>query len=242
MMDETDRPTGNAGQIVTITRETLQDPGLFARLRARAPSDMAVMTETELEASLDASLANLPAGEDAWLFGYGSLMWNPAILYAEKRLARVRGWHRRYCLVIRMGRGTPDCPGLMLALDRGGSCNGIAFRIPAAQARDELLLAWRREMFGGSYAARWMTAHTEQGPVRAVTFVANRKSARYDASLTEAQIVDCLSSATGELGSCASYLFDTTESLRAVGVRDPTMERLRRLVESRGRRGTQPNG
>ena len=71
-----------AGQIVVITRESLQDNSLFDRLRARAPADMRVMTEIELEASLDGSLAALPPGQDAWLFGYGSLMWNPAILYA----------------------------------------------------------------------------------------------------------------------------------------------------------------
>jgi len=129
-----------------------------------------------------------------------------------------------------MGRGSPDNPGLMLALDRGGRCAGMLFRIPAADARAELLLAWRRELFTDAYRSRWVTAMTDAGPVRAVTFVVNRAHLRYAGRLDEASVAARLASATGSLGSCASYLAQTLGALRSVGLRDRALERLQRLV------------
>jgi cation transport protein ChaC len=118
----------------------------------------------------------------------------------------------------------------MLALDRGGSCAGLLFRIPAAQARDELLLAWRRELFTGAYRSRWVTAHTAHGPVRAATFVANRTHPRYAGRLDEASVAARLASAHGSLGSCAAYLHATLGALHAAGLRDRALERLHRHV------------
>jgi cation transport protein ChaC len=227
-----DRAIVRQGQLVEITRERLLDGSMLRAVRARAP-EAAFLTDAELDASLDGMLAGHDPSQDVWLFGYGSLMWNPAIHYSERALGRVAGWHRRYCFWVRMGRGTPDSPGLMLALDRGGSCNGVLFRIAAAEARGELLLAWRREMFGRSYQARWVNARTASGHVvRAITFVADRTTPRYTGSLSENDIAERLAKASGEIGSCASYLIQTTESLRALGVRDPHLERLRTKVEA----------
>lgn len=194
------------------------------------PPGTRVWSDAEIEADLDAKLAQHPAGQDAWLFGYGSLMWNPAIAYAESRPATVHGWHRRFCLWLHIGRGSPDNPGLMLALDRGGRCAGLLLRIPAAQARDELLLAWRRELFTGAYCSRWVTAHTAEGPVRAATFVANRAHPRYAGRLDDAAVVARLAHARGPLGSCAAYLDATLGALHAAGLRDRTLERLHRQV------------
>jgi glutathione-specific gamma-glutamylcyclotransferase len=165
-----------------------------------------------------------------WLFGYGSLMWNPAIDFAESRAGAVHGWHRRFCLWLHGGRGSPDNPGLMLALERGGCCAGLLFRIPAADARSELLLAWRRELFTGAYQSRWVTATTADGPVRAVTFVANRAHLRYAGRLDDMLAATHIATATGALGSCAAYLASTLEALRAAGLRDRRLERLWMLV------------
>ena len=82
-------------------------------------------------------LRHLAPGKDLWVFGYGSLIWNPAFNFAEKRPAKIYGFHRSFCLHLTIGRGSPEAPGLMLALDRGGSCNGMTFRIPAKEV-DEL--------------------------------------------------------------------------------------------------------
>ncbi|HET8997498.1 MAG TPA: gamma-glutamylcyclotransferase [Acetobacteraceae bacterium] len=229
------RTDGAAGEAsleprIVITREGLRDGSLIADARRRMPAGIRLLSDAEIEADLDAKLAEHPPGADVWLFGYGSLMWNPAIDYAEHRAGAVRGWHRRFCLWLHMGRGSPDNPGLMLALDRGGSCAGMLFRIPAAEARSELLLAWRRELFSGAYRSRWVTAQTDTGPVRAATFVVNRAHPRYAGRLEEPAVAERLASAAGELGSCAAYLRATLGALGELGLRDRGLERLQRLV------------
>ncbi len=119
---------------VIITREALRDGSLLAEgAPAHAARAWRCCRMREIEADLDATLARHPPGEDVWLFGYGSLMWNPAIEFAERRGGVVHGWHRRFCLWLHAGRGSPDNPGLMLALERGGRCAGMLFRIPAAE-------------------------------------------------------------------------------------------------------------
>ena len=189
-------------------------------------------TEADIQTDLDATLASHDPTADIRLFGYGSLMWNPALHFAECIPGSVRGWHRRFCLWLHMGRGTPENPDLMLALDRGGSCHGALFRIPAAHARGELLLAWRRELFTGAYQSRWIIAETANGPVRATTFVVNRAYPRYAGRLPEHTVAERLASASGTLGSCQSYLEQTLESLRALDRRDRGMERLRTLMRN----------
>jgi cation transport protein ChaC len=215
---------------VIITRESLRDGTLLMAARERKPPGTVIVSDEAIEADLDAALATHPPGEDVWVFGYGSLMWNPAMHYAERRPGMVHGWHRRFCLWLEGGRGTPENPGLMLALERGGCCAGMLFRIPAAEARHELLLPWRRELFTGAYQSRWVTATTADGPVRAATFVANRAHNRYAGRLDEALVATHLATATGSLGSCLSYLVETLEALEAAGLRDHSLERLRKLV------------
>jgi glutathione-specific gamma-glutamylcyclotransferase len=213
-----------------ITREGLRDGSLLTVARRLMPPGTTLLSDAEIEADLDATLARHPRGSDIWLFGYGSLMWNPAIEFAERRAGAVHGWHRRFCLWLHMGRGSPDNPGLMLALDRGGRCAGMLFRIPAADVRNELLLAWRRELFTAAYHSRWVTAQTSDGPVRAVTFVANRNNDRYAGRLDEGVVAARLASAAGSLGSCAAYLAETLDALRSIGLRDRALERLQRLA------------
>jgi cation transport protein ChaC len=225
------------GERVRITAEALRDGSLIAGARLRAVGDASLLSDVAIEASLDAMLAQHPAGEDVWLFGYGSLMWNPAMHFVESRVGIVRGWHRSYCLWAHMGRGTPEQPGLMLALDRGGSSVGMLFRFAAATARAELMLPWRREMFTGAYLARWVRVGTEDGVVRAATFVANPAHPRYAGRLDEAVIAGRLAVATGSLGSCAEYLAHTLSALRAYGRTDHRLERLQRMVAAGGRSG-----
>ncbi|HEY2616952.1 MAG TPA: gamma-glutamylcyclotransferase [Acetobacteraceae bacterium] len=213
-----------------ITREGLRDGSLLTAARRLMPPGTMLLSDAEIEADLDATLASHPPGSDIWLFGYGSLMWNPAIEFAERRAGAVNGWHRRFCLWLHMGRGSPDNPGLMLALDRGGRCAGMLFRIPAADARDELLLAWRRELFTNAYHSRWVTVRTGDGPVRAVTFIANRNHHRYAGRLDDGLVAARLASAAGSLGSCAAYLEETLDALRSIGLRDRALERLQRLA------------
>lgn len=223
-------PVEDAFPLTRITADALRDGSLIAAARGRALADVSLRTDAEIEASLDAALASHPDGEDVWLFGYGSLMWNPAMHYVESQPGVVRGWHRSYCLWAHMGRGSPEAPGMMLALDRGGSSAGMLFRFAAATARAELLLPWRREMFTGAYLARWVRVDTPAGPVRAATFVANRAYPRYAGRLEEAVIAAHIAVASGSLGTCAEYLAHTLAVLRAHGRTDHRLERLERLV------------
>src|SRR5262245_40796126 len=102
------------------------------------------------------TLAEWTPGTDAWVFGYGSLMWNPAIKWAERRVARLEGFRRSFCFWTPLGRGTPQLPGLMLALEAGGDCTGIAWRIAADDVEEEFRILWNREMLSGVYRAAWV--------------------------------------------------------------------------------------
>jgi cation transport protein ChaC len=227
--------TGREGFV--ITRERLLDGSHLAAIRSRATPDFPIRSDEEIEASLAEALARHPPDDDIWVFGYGSLMWNPAFRFDERRVGTVRGWHRRFCLWLSRGRGSPDCPGLMLALDRGGICRGVAFRIPARQVREELLLVWRREMLSGAYLARWVTVDTHEGPVPAVTFVVNQSHRRYSGKLSKAETADRILVASGELGSCLDYFERTVRILRTLEIRDAALERIETEIERRsGRR------
>jgi glutathione-specific gamma-glutamylcyclotransferase len=211
---------------VVITREGLADGSLLANIRKRLLPGMVVRSDAEIMGSLDQTLAGHDPAADVWVFGYGSLMWNPAFDYAERRVGVIRGWHRRFCLWLEMGRGSPANPGLMLALDRGGACRGVAFRIPARDVRHELLLIWRREMFGTAYLARWVHVHTEGATVPAITFVVNRMHPRYTGRLDDAKAAMHIASASGALGTCAAYLHNTLEHLESLGIRDAGLQRI----------------
>lgn len=239
-MTAPDRPhdqPDTAGRIV-ITREGLRDGSLLARVRANLRPGMTGRSDAEIEASLDAMLATHDAAGDAWLFAYGSLMWNPAIRVAGRHTGLLHGWHRQFCFWLLSGRGSPERPGLMLGLVHGGACHGIAFRITAAEARDELLLVWRREMFAYAYLPRWVNVATSEGVVRAIAFTANPRHERYVTGLSDRDVAARLVGARGVLGSSTDYLRETLEHLRSLGLRDKRLEQIATLVESAHHAGT----
>jgi cation transport protein ChaC len=211
---------------VVITREGLADGSLLANIRTRLLPGMVVRSDEEITASLDQTLTAHDPTDDVWVFGYGSLMWNPAFAYAERQVGVIRGLHRRFCLWLEMGRGSPANPGLMLALDHGGTCRGVAFRIPAHDVRSELLLIWRREMFGTAYLARWVQVHTACETFPAITFVVNRAHPRYAGRPDDAKAAQHIASASGALGTCAAYLQNTLEHLESLGIRDAGLQRI----------------
>lgn len=199
---------------------------------ARA-GDASLLSHEEREANRRAFLdsgngAGWDGVSDIWVFGYGSLMWNPAIHVAETIPAKVYGLHRAFCLRLVLGRGSPARPGLMLALDRGGSCRGMAHRIRAAQVESETEILWMREMLGGAYRPQWIRLHGPDGPLAApaFTFVVNRDSARYAGKLPEDEVVRRIARAEGQLGTNRAYLYRTVERLDALGVGDGPMHRL----------------
>jgi len=213
-----------------LTREAILS-GAVMRVAAQVPG-MTVLSDAEMAASIAATLADGPGSGDIWVFGYGSLIWNPTFEHDETQIGRVRGWHRRFCLWTELSRGCPKQPGLTLGLERGGACRGVAFRIPAAAAELELAVLWRREMVGGAYAPRWVTVETGRGAVRAITFTINHAHARYAGRLDEAEIARVIACAVGRIGPCSDYLFKTVAALRALGIPDPRLEALQQQVEA----------
>lgn len=179
-------------------------------------------------------LAEAPPG-DVWVFAYGSLIWNPCIEVAEMKRARLNGYHRRFCLWTHLGRGSPECPGLMLALVPGGACQGVALRISREKAMGEFEILFRREMVSGSYDPRWVTARIEgeKRPVKALAFLMNRQHDRYSGKLSEAVTADAIAKATGPLGACRDYLDQTVQALEALGLQDVPLKRLQRMVAER---------
>jgi len=184
-------------------------------------------------ASLAETLEGVAPDRDVWVFGYGSLMWNPAFHFAERRAARVHGYHRQFCLWARAGRGSPARPGLMLALETGGSCHGVAYRLHRDKVRSELDVVWRREMLTMAYRPVWVSARTAAGIERAIAFAANRSHERYVRGLEPGAVVGYLASGAGPLGRCRDYLLDTVRHLRDLGIRDRRLEALAQAVEAR---------
>ena len=214
-----------------LSRDALQS-GFVDEMIARSSVPIPVLSEDERRASLEETLAARPASGDVWLFGYGSLIWNPAFHFVEQQPGLIRGWHRQFCLSTPIGRGTPERPGLVLGLDRGGSCRGVAFRITEAEARTELELIWRREMVTGSYVPRWVRLHGPGIPDNsfAIAFTINRKARNYVRPVSEADTAQVIATAAGALGSCRDYLFDTVHGLEGFGIRDRHLNRIARLV------------
>jgi cation transport protein ChaC len=193
-----------------------------------------LLSEDELEASLQAVLASPHRQPDVWLFGYGSLIWNPVLSYAERRPATVHGYHRSFCLWSRINRGTPDCPGLVLGLERGGRCTGVAYRLPQREVELDLRLLWRREMLLGSYEPRWVQASGPDGKFRALAFVVDVKRSGYAGKLPDADVIERLAAGCGKLGTGLDYLRQTLAGLAKSGIRDPYLVRLDGLARARG--------
>lgn len=214
---------------MTLTRADLENDRLRKLFREANP-DARVLSEADLEASAKALLEQHPAGTDVWLFGYGSLIWNPIIHYEERRVARLHGFHRRFCLWSHVNRGSMQKPGLVLGLDAGGSCHGVAYRIAAHRADEELRLIWRREMVLGSYTPRWVPIDSGGTAMRAIAFVVNRRHPSYAGKLPLETVIRTLVSARGYLGTPAEYLLETVKGLVEHGVRDSYLMELRRRV------------
>jgi len=168
---------------------------------------------------------------DFWVFGYGSLMWRPGFAHVETCRARLHGFRRSLCVSSFVHRGTPERPGLVLGLDRGGSCVGLAFRVPKA-LRDEVLGYLRdRELVTSVYLERMLPIHLrEGGTVEAVTYVVDRSHRQYAGSLDEATAASIVSGALGQAGPNEEYVMNTIAHLKALGIRDHWLEEVGRRV------------
>ncbi len=169
---------------------------------------------------------------DLWVFAYGSLMWDPAVHFAEVRRARIPGYERRFILKHTYGaRGTPEAPGLMAALDDGECCDGLLFLIAARDIETETEILWRREMVGYAYEPRFVTATLDEGSVTALAFVANHASKLIRPDLSREEQIRFLAGGSGFLGSSREYLSNIVRQFAALGVVDEDCSALLREVE-----------
>ena len=212
-----------------LTREDLEHD-VLRKSYEHVQHNVPLVPEDEFHASRDRILGDWDPARDLWIFGYGSLIWNPLFHHIERRLASIHGFHRCFCLRSRIGRGSLDKPGLVLGLDFGGCCNGVAFRIAAHDVRHELTLIWRREMVLGSYAPRWVTVRGSNQKLRAIAFVVNHNHPHYAGKLPPDTIIKTLATAHGRFGSGADYLYQTVDCLANNGIHDAHLVRLREQV------------
>lgn len=188
------------------------------------------------EASLRQALQRYAPGDEVWVFAYGSLMWNPALEFAESSICQVQGWHRSFCFWTPMGRGTPELPGLMLALERGGSCDGVAYRIAPEKVEGELAILWNREMLAGYYQPQWVPVTLRDGrTVTAVTFEVDSRHCQYCGDLPLDKQAHHIAFAEGRRGPCRDYLANTAAHARALGIHDLYIEEMvARVAHLRG--------
>lgn len=188
-------------------------------------------TEAEFVAMVEALLSEYKPDE-LWIFAYGSLIWNPEFEFLESRSATANGWHRSFCLKITRWRGTRELPALMLALDRGGSCKGIVYRLPAQDHFGQLGLLMRREIDANppTNVPRWISVKTDKGAVRALAFVATPNGNAYAGKLPLEKVALVLARAAGHWGASAQYLFRTVTKLEEHGIRDRNVWRIQSLV------------
>lgn len=222
---------------MTYGRDCIRD-GLFEEIGREAErlGLMRPCTEEERAESRARMLEGVGAHEDIWIFGYGSLIWNPAFHYAERRPGVIHGWHRSFCLWTPIGRGSPDNPGLVLALDRGGSCCGVAYRVAARDRDTELPLLWQREMVSDGYSPRWVTVRCGDDEARAITWVINRRGDRYAGKLPMETLARTLATAEGRLGSSRDYLENTVAHLDETCVGERPLHRIRDMVRDYARK------
>ena len=164
---------------------------------------------------------------DRGVFGYGSLMWSPGFRYRRKSIGLLRGYHRALCILSQSHRGTRNKPGLVMGLCRGGSCWGMAFRVPAARVRRIVAGLWRREMPRRVYIPRLVPVRIQAGRrVRALAFVADPRHPQFAHELDLHGRARLVAQGVGRYGRCVDYVRNALEHMHEIGVRDPHLERV----------------
>ncbi|MFT5539041.1 MAG: cation transport protein ChaC [Alphaproteobacteria bacterium] len=168
---------------------------------------------------------------DLWVFGYGSLMWDPGFPFLARRPALLRGYHRALCVYSHVWRGTPACPGLVLGLDRGGACRGIAFRVAADEAAQVIDYLDRRERVTEVYVRKPMTVLLAGGErVVVETYVVDRAHLQYAGRLDPQESVRLVRQGSGRGGANFDYLENTVRHLDEMGLKEGALHDLARLV------------
>ncbi|MGX9177232.1 gamma-glutamylcyclotransferase [Mesorhizobium sp. BHbdii] len=179
-----------------------------------------------------------------WVFAYGSLIWKPAFESVERQRATAFGWHRSFCLDIARWRGSAAQPGLMMALERGGRCDGVIYRLPEGEKPLQIEKLLRREIDDHESvgSVRWLPVRTAQGTLRALGFWVGVTGRGTSLNQPLENVARVLARACGHVGSGAEYLYNTVSHLEEFGIRDRNLWRLQELVadEIRSIHGSTP--
>jgi cation transport protein ChaC len=188
----------------------------------------------QIEASLEATMRLRPSDTDeVWVFGYGSLIWNPMVEFEQRRIATLRNWHRSFCLRMTAGRGNAECPGRMLALESGGTTLGLAMKLSSDTLYDELRRLWIREMVLGSYRPIWAVTLLDDGTERpSIAFVADTAIEQFQHDSSVETVAPLIGSASGKFGSNAEYLFLLRSALARYGLHDPYVDAIAARLEA----------
>lgn len=194
--------------------------GEYLRKFSDVPPELLWSLE-RIRQSMEQTLQTRPDDGDLWVFGYGSLIWNPMLDFAEQQRATLHGWHRSFCLRMIAGRASIDTPGRMLALQPGGETHGMAFKVSQEVATDELLCLWIREMPTGAYRPLWIPVQlAEGGEVNALVFVAEPDHPLFEADARIETITGHVGQAQGPMGSNADYVHRLCCALSESGIVD----------------------
>jgi glutathione-specific gamma-glutamylcyclotransferase len=170
-----------------------------------------------------------PAG--VWIFAYGSLMWRPGFAYAEAAPAHLHGYHRRLCVFSWVHRGTRETPGVVLGLDRGGSCRGWAFRVSAEQEPEILAYLDGRELVTDVYWRKRLPVTVAGRRVPAWGYIVRREHPQYAGQLAPDQLLDLVRRGVGRSGHCRDYLVSTVAHLEGMGIVDGPLHALAKALE-----------
>src|SRR5688572_28086032 len=172
------------------------------------------------------SVLGISSRADLWIFAYGSLMWNPGFPFRQWAPALVYGYHRALCIASDRWRGTPRRPGLVLGLERGGACRGIAFKVARRDVGNVLDELWAREIPRHAYRPRLVRTHLPDTEVQALTFIADSAQAGYAGPLSVAETAVRVANCRGERGPNLEYLVRTVGHLAELGVHDHFLQRV----------------
>ncbi len=169
---------------------------------------------------------------DFWVFGYGSLMWKPGFAHVETHHARLHGYRRSLCVRSHVHRGTPERPGLVLGLDRGGSCLGMAFRVPGELEGEVVAYLRERELVTHVYLERRLGVRLPDGrKVEALTYIVDRNHVQYAGSLSVEEAALAVCGSVGVSGRNEDYVHNTLDHMRKMNIRDHWMEAVAAAVD-----------
>ena len=208
---------------IKLTKENISKGHLGDKIKSISRSDKVLTIEELLNARRNI-IPDEGIGEDIYIFAYGSLLWNPTVDYEEECLAKIYGFHRSFCMKTYLGRGSFKKPGLMLGLDRGGSCRGSALKLKKSNAIKNIDILFRREMVTGAYKPKLLKTTLEDGKkVMSLAFTVDKKHKNYFQNKAIQTKAIMISNAHGFLGTCEEYFSNTLQSLSELNIVDSEM-------------------